>query len=446
MLALAVVLPGRIATAAEASASAATETLEQRDARMRWWREARFGLFIHWGLYSLPAGKWDGKEIVGTRGLLNGAEWIMNYAKIPVAEYGRLAAQFNPTQFDAEAWVSLAKTAGMRYIVITSKHHDGFAMYRSSASPFNLYDATPFKRDPLAELAAACRKHGLKLGFYYSQAQDWHHAGGAAENGHWDPSQDGSMNDYIEKIAVPQVRELLSNYGDVAVLWWDTPHDMTPARAEKFLPLLKLQPQMITNNRLGRGFPGDTRTPEQRIPPDGVPGQDWETCMTMNNTWGYRASDENWKPAEQLIRNLIDIASKGGNYLLNVGPTSEGVIPEPSVERLKAIGRWMAVNGEAIYGTTASPFKERFAWGRCTKKVSADGTTLYLHVFEWPADRRIVLRGLKNEVASAVLLANATAVDAATNTEGVIVTLPAEAPGGVSSTIVLKLKGALQMP
>jgi alpha-L-fucosidase len=316
-------------------------------------------------------------------------------------------------------------------------------MYHSKADPFNIYDATPFKRDPLAELAAACKKEGLRLGFYYSQAQDWNHSGGAASGGHWDPAQEGSMDDYVDRIAAPQVRELLTQYGDVAVLWWDTPTGMNTERAEKLLPLLKLQPQIISNNRLDKNkLTGDFETPEQKIPATGLPGKDWETCMTINGTWGYRSYDDKWKSAETLIRNLVDIASKGGNYLLNVGPTSEGIIPEPSVERLRAMGAWMKRNGEAIYGTTASPF-ENLAWGRCTKKVSADGVTLYLHVFDWPADGKLLVPGLKNDVKSAMLLAGETKLATTKSPEGIVVAVPKDAPDKISSTVVLRVSGKL---
>lgn len=368
------------------------ETQEQRDKRMAWWREARFGMFIHWGVYSVPAGVWDGKEVPGI------GEWIMHHAKIPVAEYARLATQFNPAKFDAEAWVKLAKEAGMKYIVITSKHHDGFAMFRSAASPFNIYDATPFKRDPLKELSEACRKHDIKLGFYYSQAQDWHHPGGAAAGGHWDPAQDGSMDDYIRNVAVPQVKEILSNYGPVAIMWWDTPVDMTKERADMFLPLLKLQPGIIVNNRLGH-YDGDFGTPEQEIPAQ-APDIDWETCMTINDTWGYKSTDNNWKSTTTLVRNLIDIVSKGGNYLLNVGPTSLGEIPEPSVQRLKEIGAWMKVNGEAIYGAGKGPFSNVGFDGRCTAK----GNKLYLFVFNWPENGEITVPDLRAAPISARFL------------------------------------------
>jgi alpha-L-fucosidase len=366
--------------------------------------------------------------------------------KIPVAEYGALPEQFNPVKFNAREIVQTAKDAGMKYIVITGKHHDGFAMFHSQASPYNIYDATPFKRDPLKELSEACRQEGIKLGFYYSQAQDWHHPGGAAaKGGHWDAAQDGSMDDYLEKIAVPQVKELLSNYGPVAVLWWDTPVNMTPARVNRLLPLLKLQPDLVTNNRLNKDkSTGDFSTPEQKIPPTGIPGKDWETCMTMNGTWGYKSFDNKWKSTETLLRNLIDIASKGGNYLVNVGPTSEGVIPAPSVERLKEIGRWMKVNGEAIYATTASPF-QALPWGRCTKKTAADGTTLYLHVFDWPSDGHLLVPGLKNKVEVASLLASGDKLDVTATDGGVALTLPESIPDKISSTIVLKVKGALRV-
>ncbi len=418
----------------------ADETPAQRDARMKWWREARFGMFIHWGVYSVPAGTYDGKRIPGI------GEWIMNRGKIPVAEYRAYAKEFNPVKFNADEWVRLAKEAGMKYMVITSKHHDGFAMFDSNASDWNIVKATPFGRDPLKELAAACKKYGLKLGFYYSQAQDWNN-GGSAAGGKWDPAQERNMDDYIDKVAAPQVREILTHYGEFpAVLWWDTPVDMNRERADKLIALLKLKPGIIHNNRLGGGYKGDTETPEQFIPATGYPGRDWETCMTMNDTWGYKSYDNNWKSPEMLIRNLVDIASKGGNYLLNVGPTSEGLIPAPSVERLKQIGQWMKANSEAIYATTASPFK-RLPWGRCTKKVTPDGATLYLHVFNWPADGRLLVPGLKNSPQKAYLLSDPgkKALVAESAAQGLVLSVPATAPDPVSSTVVLKVKGPLQI-
>ena len=249
------------------------------------------------------------------------------------------------------------------------------------------------------------------------------------------------MDEFIDKVDVPQIRELFSGYGKVAVLWWDTPTGMNSERALKLLPLLKLQPEIITNNRLDKGKKtGDFETPEQKIPDTGLPGKDWETCMTINRTWGYRSYDHDWKSTETLIRNLVDIASKGGNYLLNVGPTGDGLIPEPSVERLKEIGTWMKANGEAIYGTTASPFP-RFAWGRCTKRIGRNSTTLYLHVFDWPNDGKLLVPGLKNEVTSAKLLATGSKLTTRPGEDGLLISVPSTAPDKISSTIVLRVKG-----
>lgn len=414
------------------------ETPEQRDARMKWWREARFGMFVHWGAYSVPGGNYNGKEIGGI------GEWIMHNGKIPVAEYKAYAQQFNPVRYDPDAWVRLAKEAGMKYIVITSKHHDGFALFDSKVTDWDVVDATPYGKDLLKPLAEACARHGLVLGFYYSQAQDWNHPGGAAAGGHWDPAQDGSMDDYIREIAAPQVKEILSNYGKLGVLWWDTPVDMTKERADALLPLLALQPHIITNDRLGGGYSGDLGTPEQHIPATGTPGRDWETCMTMNNTWGFKSNDHNWKPTETLIRNLCDIASKGGNYLLNVGPTPLGEIPEPSVERLKDVGKWMKVNGESIYGTTASPFS-RLPWGRCTKKLTDSGATLYLHVFDWPRDGKLVVPGLRNKVRRASLLATGAKLKTKSGGEGVTISVPAEATDPIATVVVLEVKGKLDI-
>jgi alpha-L-fucosidase len=446
VLSLATVVP---AIHAQTNQTDNAETKEQRDARMAWWREAKFGMFIHWGVYSVPAGIYQDKPVRG------GGEWIMNRGKIPMAEYQQYAKQFNPVKFDADAWVMTAKAAGMKYIVITAKHHDGFAMFDTQACQWGITHASPFGRDPLKELAAACRKEGMKLGFYYSQAQDWNN-GGAAIGGKWDKAQEHDMDDYIDKIAVPQVRELLSNYGEFpAVLWWDTPRDMNFDRGQKLYRVVKeLRPDIITNNRLGGGFKGDTETPEQTIPPKGYPGRDWETCMTMNGTWGFKRDDNNWKSTETLIRNLCDIASKGGNYLLNVGPTSEGLIPQPSIERLAEVGDWMKINSEAIYGSGPTPFgaeagkfsdtekdkngKPKFipSWEwRCTSKPGK----LYLLVFKWPTNGKFELPGLQSQVTKASLLAGGKELKVTQTEGGVTLELPAEAPDKIASVISVEI-------
>ncbi len=401
----------------------------QNDPKMQWWKEAKFGMFIHWGIYSVPAGKWGDKTTYG--------EWIMHSAKIPRSEYSALAKQFNPTQFNADEWVKLAKDAGQKYIVITSKHHDGFAMFGSKADPYNIVDATPFKRDILKELAEACRKQGMKLGFYYSQAQDWYHPGGAVSgNVEWDQTHVADMNKYIDEIAIPQVKEILSNYGDVAVLWWDTPTNMTKEMTEKLAALTKPYPNLITNNRLGAGMGGDLETPEQFVPATGFPGRNWEVCMTMNGHWGYNAFDDRWKSTTDLLQKLIDIVSKGGNFLLNVGPNQYGIIPEVCQQNLREMGDWLKLNGEAIYGTQATPFPY-LSWGRATLK----GQKLYLHVFDWPKDGQLKVP-FSNKITKAYLLADAkTRLKVTAGKDRYTIQLPAYAPDKIASVIAVEFEG-----
>ncbi|MFD2145366.1 alpha-L-fucosidase [Mucilaginibacter antarcticus] len=406
--------------------------------RMAWWSKARFGMFIHWGVYSVPAGVYQDKKIPGL------GEWIMHEAKIPVDTYQGYAKTFNPTKYNPAEWVKAAKAAGVKYIVITTKHHDGFALFDSKASDWNIVKQTPYGKDVIKMLADECRKQGMKLGFYYSQANDWSNPGGAAAGGHWDKKQDGSFDDYLDKVAVPQIKEILTNYGDVCELWWDVPTDMTKERAAKFAPLVKQYPNMITNNRLGGDVQGDIETPEQYIPATGIPGRFWETCMTMNDTWGYKMHDERWKSSQTLIRNLVDIASKGGNYLLNVGPKSDGTFPEPITQRLADIGTWMKVNSESVYGTTASPFR-KISWGRVTTKAAGANTTLYLHVFDWPANGELLLPGLDNQILSAKLLSGSTMFKSKKVADGQVLTLTGAARDVNSTVIKLTIKGKPQV-
>jgi alpha-L-fucosidase len=236
----------------------------------------------------------------------------------------------------------------------------------------------------------------------------------------------------------------MTNYGEVAVLWWDTPTNMTDEAALKLQDALKLQPNIITNDRLKRpNFPGDTKTPEQKIPSQSeLDGKDWETCMTMNGSWGYKSTDSKWKSTETLIRNLIDIASKNGNYLLNVGPTAEGEFPQGSIDALKQIGAWMKVNGEAIYGTKGSPL-DTLSWGRCTSKDSKNGTILYLSVFKWPGDGKLLVPGLKNTVSSTKLLSNGATLKTSADKDGLIIDIPAQAPDNIASVIKLEVQGTI---
>ena len=418
-------------------ARAADETPAAEHERMAWWREAKFGMFIHWGVYAVPAGTYDGKQIPGI------GEWIMLRAKIPVDTYRGYARDFNPVNYKPDEWAALAKDAGMRYMVITSKHHDGFALFPSEVTDWDVADATPWGKDLIGPLADAAREKGLKFGLYYSQAQDWTHPGGAKagmdDGSGWDDAHKGSFDNYLDKIAVPQTREILTRY-QPDILWWDTPHLMNPQRAEKLADLLPLRPGIITNNRLGGGYHGDTETPEQHIPARGFPGRDWETCMTMNDTWGFKSYDHNWKSKETLVRNLIDIASKGGNYLLNVGPDATGRIPEESVKLLHQVGDWMKTNGESIYGTHGSPLP-KLPWGRCTMKAAGDNTELFLHIFDWPEDGSLLVPALKNQVGTATLLAGGTTVATETTEDGVVLKLPGGAPDMVSSTVKLVISG-----
>lgn len=416
-----------------AVAPSAKETKEQRDARMAWWREARFGMFIHWGIFSRFAGSYKGKQID------TAAEWIMKAAKIPVAEYMQAGAQFNPEEFDADSWVAIAKQAGMKYIVFTAKHHDGFAMYHTAFGKYNIRDSTPFKRDPVAELAASCKKAGIKFGIYYSQNFDWSNPGGDVSDSSWDPAQKGEYDDYIKRVAAPQIDELVARF-QPAVFWFDMPSkNLTPEQASALMASFPKNPGMIYNNRLGGGIQGDTETPEQTIPVAGFPGRDWETCMTINKSWGYKACDTNFKSTSTLLRNLVDIASKGGNYLLNVGPDENGVIPAPEVERLAEMGRWLKVNGEAIYDTTASPFKKQLIWGRATKRHGK----LYLHVFDWPTDGKLVVPGLKNKIIHAYLLADAGKSELAVTEDDAskIIAVGEKAPDPLISVVVLEIEG-----
>jgi alpha-L-fucosidase len=406
------------------------ESPSARADRMKWFHDARFGLFIHWGVYAVPA-----------RG-----EWYMNNAKTPAAQYRSFAKQFTAAKYDPQDWAALAKEAGVKYVVLTAKHHDGFTLYDSAVSDWNAVKASAAGRDLIQPLADAVRREGIRFGLYYSQSQDWNNPGGGTGNTQpWDEAQKkGDFDDYLAKIALPQVREILDKYHP-SYLFFDTEYSMTPERARPIFELTCKYPELIINNRLGGGVLGDTATPEQRIATDPL-GRQFEVCMTINNSWGYNANDLRWKSAQQLIRNLSDIASKGGNYLLNVGPTAEGVIPEPEVERLKAMGRWLQTNGEAIYATEAGPLFPLPSWGRSTMKANPKGgTTLYVHVWQWPADGKVLLTGVKQAARSGRLLAGGAEVTSTVTPQGLVLALPGAAPDADVSVAALEFAGPVPM-
>ena len=370
--------------------------LDMRTAgRLQWWLEARFGMFIHWGIYALAEGRWKGRQFNRP------GEWIMHSARVPVREYARLTERFNPVNFNANEWVDVAKRAGMKYLVITAKHHDGFAMYDSPSNPYNVVKATPWGRDPMKELARACERGGIPFGFYYSQTQDWYEKDAAGNTWDYEPPTRPQFRNYLERKVKPQLRELLTQYGPIAVLWFDTPRNMDAAESEDLRRLVdELQPDCLVSGRVGNNLGDYGSLADNQVPRGTLPfGGAWETPATLNDTWAYKRDDQNWKSATMLIRTLVDSASKNVNYLLNVGPKPDGKIPKESISRLEAVGAWLRANGKAIYGTRESPFPYEFPFGRATQK----GRRLYLHLFD-QRQRHLEIYGLRTPVRSASFL------------------------------------------
>lgn len=403
--------------------------------RTRWFEDAKFGMFIHWGVYS----------VIGRH------EWARHLLEIPQAEYDMYARSFNPVNFDADAWVDIAKNAGARYIVITSKHHDGFSIYRSKVSDYGM-KLTKYPGDPLKMLADAAKRKGIRLGFYHS-IMDWHNADYIPKL-EWEvpgQKQGGNIDRYIEFMKA-QLRELLTGYGDIATIWFDGEweHSTQEMHSDEVFDMIRsLQPNTLINDRLYKREPGnraDYGTPEQFVPSTGMKDAAgkpilWESCVTINtDSWGYNKYETEYKTSRDLIRMLIEVVSKGGNLLLNVGPTPDGRIQDEFVTRLNAIGRWMQVNSEAIYGTTASPFSRLPFFGRATVK----GNTVYLHVFQWPSSRDLRVPGLKNQVRSARLLGDPSAsVTYRRDGDDLIVSLAGASPGDeIANVIALTLDGA----
>jgi len=371
-----------------AGPEATTARSKPAETRGAWLKDSRFAMFIHWGLYSELAGSWEGRKHYGI------GEWIMNRARIPAAEYAQVAGRFNPVDFDAAAWIRLARDAGMRHIMFTAKHHDGFAMFKSAVSPFDIVDASPFQRDPLQELAEACRAEGLRLGLYYSQTQDWHEPDAVGNS--WDqPAAKPDFQRYLTQKAIPQVEEILRNYGPVAGVWFDTPGPITPAQSRSLVELVhRLQPGALVNSRIGNDL-GDYDTLQDHEIPSLPRAGLWESIDTTNDTWGYVAYDRNWKSPREIAHRLVRVVSRGGTYMINVGPDGRGRIPEECARILRRVGEWVGANAAAIHGTDPSPFGP-LAWGECT----ARDNTLYLHIFDWPRDGRLQLPHLSQQISS----------------------------------------------
>jgi alpha-L-fucosidase len=403
--------------------------------RIQWFQHDKLGMFIHWGPYSALGGEWKGQRTpVGDE-----AEWIMQRFNIPVAEYRERAREFNPVHFDADAWVALAKAAGMKYLVVTAKHHDGFAMYGSKVTKYNIVDWTPFHRDPLRELADACKKAGIRFCVYYSHREDWDHPDGYGNNWDYDRSKKDFAR-YLEEKSKPQLRELLSNYGPLGLVWFDRGMD-TPEHTREFVEIVRqLQPRCLINGRVGDyglDLMGDYQDMNDNGMPAGGLQEYWETPQTLNTTWGYSRFDQQWKTPGDVIHRMVEIVSKGGNYLLNIGPTGDGTIPEPSAATLRKVGAWVQANGESIYGTSASPLPEQ-PWGRITVKSDK----LYLHVFSWPGDGVLRVPGLKNELRAAYALGDPSRKLALHSANGsAAITLPARPLDEHDTVIVLQLRG-----
>lgn len=361
---------------------------------IQWFKDAKFGMFIHWGLYAKLAGEWNGKRYYGS------GEWIMNQARIPVKDYRKVAEDFNPVKFNADEWAGLAKDAGIKYMVITAKHHEGFSMYDSKVTDFDIVDATPYKKDPMKALAAANAKQGIQFGFYYSQFQDWYEPDGGKNTWDFDESKKDYQKYYREK-AIPQLKELLTNYGPLGIVWFDTPGGMTKEQTQKFVDDLRaLQPKSLFSSRVGHGL-GDYRDfGDSEVPSTPIKGP-WESIYTHNDSWGYIKHDMNFKTPDEIIRLLANVASKGGNLMLNVGPDGEGNIPEYSAKFLRETGKWLQKNGESIYASTYGLIPAQ-PWGVSTSKPGKQ----YLHVLNRPANGKLLIPDFKGKVSSVYTLAD----------------------------------------
>ena len=411
--------------------------------KMQWFREAKYGLFIHWGLYAIPGGTWKGQPSP------HGTEWIMKNMKIPFAEYRELAKQFNPVSFDPYFYVRRAKEWGMKYIVFTAKHHDGFAMYDTKVSDFSIMN-TPYGKDIVRQLADACDKEGMTLCLYYSQMQDWEHPDGNGNTWDYDPREQDFRRYFYSK-ALPQVKELLTNYGKIGMMWFDTPYDMPIELCRELADTVReCQPDCLINGRIGYGL-GDFREAADNAIPLLSMDKCWESPMTLNDTWGYSHTDNNFKDVRAVIRNLVRIVGKGGNLVLNVGPDEFGVIPKRSDEILCEVGRWLEKNGESIYGTSNIPnFPYMISWGEITYNDREN--ILYLHVQDYPKfPYRILLTGLKTKAKSVELLTDGTPLkisqsyEIARDENRLYIFLPEICPDADDTVVAVKLESKAEV-
>ena len=397
---------------------------------IKWFQDAKFGLFVHWGLYAQHAGEWDGKRYYGI------SEWVMNRGKIPAKDYATLAKEFNPSKFDAQEWVKMVNDAGIKYIVITAKHHEGFAMFDSKVSDFNIMN-TPFKRDPLKELASACEKEDVKLGFYYSQFLDWHEPNGGGNN--WDFNEKNKdYKAYYKSKSIPQIKELLSNYGKLGLIWFDMAGGLSKEETQALIyEARKIQPTCLLSSRVGQGL-GDFRDFGDGEVPSTVVKGPWEAIFTHNDSWGYSKFDQNFKTPTEIIHLLVDVVSKGGNLMLNVGPKADGTIPEESVKCLKKVGAWLKTNGEAIYGTTYGPIAPQ-PWGATTLKPGK----LFLHVMKRPWNMELLVPGVDAKIKNVKLLATNDKLAWTQENQLLKVSLPTSLSGDISSVVLVEFEGQI---
>lgn len=408
-------------------------------AKTAFFDDGNYSMFIHWGLYSNIANKWEDTTYYGI------SEWIMSprRAGIPVDKYMKEAQNFNPSNFDAKAIAKLAKDAGMKYIIITSKHHDGFAMYNSKSNDFNIMQATPFARDPMKELADACKEEGLGFGFYYSHNQDWTFPGGNGGPKQTEKGKEADFDYYFKKKCLPQVKEITTQYGDIVLVWFDTPGKMEKKYVEKLVKVVqKNQPNALISGRAGHGLGDYVSLGDMNIPVENVEGL-WETVDVTNDSWGYAWYDQNWKSPKRILKSVLSTVARGGTYMLNVGPKPDGTIPMEAQNALRTSGEWIKRYPQTIYNTGPSPWGRKLPWG----DVTVSGKKLNLLIYDWPLDGEIFLPGLKNKIKSAYLWVEGQQQEVEASRKGnwTKISLPLRRPEKLISVIEVEVEGPLKV-